>query len=159
MNAGVFIVAVMCAQHAFAERVYVTQGEFGETSFSDVALPGAQAVDLELGDPSSEEVLQAQQQMQVTAELVAELADARHARTQARAQQRAAAKAQEPPAALPPAEIEDRYLYPYARWPFSRRPGIGPPRDPGRPQRPPKAAPEDVPPGFASKWIVGSADR
>ena len=164
MKSGFLIAVLLCAQQALAERVYITQGDFGEASFSDVALPGSQAIDLEVGDPSAEEVVHSQQRAQVTADLAAELADARRARAEVRARQRAALVAQAPPALLPPEETEVRYLYPYAHRPFLHRPGIGPGRGhPGRPPRPPKGpmqpAPEDMSPGFASKWITGSAGR
>ena len=163
MKAGFLVALVLCAQQALAERVYVTQGAFGEASFSDVALPGSQAIDLDVGDPTADEVRQSQHRAQVTAELAAELAQARHARAEVRARQRAAMKVEAPPLLAPEAAAV-RYLYPFAQRPFFYRPGKavgrGHPQRPAQgPKGPPRATPEDVSPGFQSKWIAGSAGR
>lgn len=116
-------------------EVFVTVGEHGEVSFSDVASPGAERRTLPPVVPNRDAVADLDRRIQQTLDVARALEASRLAREQARAEARAAAA----PAAPPVTIVEERYApfpYVYAPYPHPRHPHHRPP-----PTEPPDAEP------------------
>lgn len=120
--------------------VFVTTGEHGEVSFSDVATPGAERRTLPAIERDDDALAELDRRIQQTLEVARVLEEARLAREKSRAEARAAAA---PPPAI--VTVEERYApYPYVYAP-SRHPRFGPHRrhKPHRDDPPPAEPPSD----------------
>lgn len=117
-------------------EVFVTVGEHGEVSFSDVASPGAERRTLPPVTANDDALADLESSIRQTLDVARALEESRLAREQARAEARAAAA---PPAAPPVVYVEERYApfpYVYAPHRFPRHPHQRPP-----PAEPPDSAP------------------
>lgn len=141
---------------ALAQEIYVSTGEHGEVSFSDVAGPGAEPVTLAAPAPSAEPEAELEQRIRQTLAVADALEASRLAREQARAEARAAGAAAR--AAVTDRQAaetdDDRYSpYPYLFVPRHRPPPHGGPG--GEP--PPEPAPEDTVHASPFEWRQDAA--
>lgn len=112
--------AQAASEEAEAERsVFVTTGEHGEPSFSDVEEPGAERITVPVPEPA-EDPAEIERRIAQTLAVAEALETSRLARERARAEARAEHRAQER-TELPEPVVEERYIgmYPY---PYSVRP-------------------------------------
>jgi hypothetical protein len=116
------------------QEVFVTTGEHGEVSFSDVSTPGAERRTLPAIERDDDALAELDRRIQQTLDVARVLEESRLAREKARAEARAAT---EPPPVI--VTVEERYVrYPYVYAP-QRHGRFGPhrPHKPGRDQPPP----------------------
>jgi hypothetical protein len=104
-----------------SQEIYVSTGEHGETTFSDVAGPSAERVEVATSEPAENSLAELERRIQQTLTVANALEESRLAREKARAEARAAAAAQAQPE--PQVVYQDRYVnYPYVlRSPYDRR--------------------------------------
>lgn len=122
------------------QYVYVSTGAHGETSFSDVADPGAERLELDVPAASPDALAEMERRIARNLAVANDLEASRLAREQARAEARAAAAAGRSQSA--PQVYDDGYDYPYVLQPYYR-----PPHRPGRPGHGPGGRPDRPEPG------------
>ncbi len=123
------------------EDIYVSTGEHGEVSFSDVAQPGAVRVTVETADPLEDPLAELDRRIEQTLTVADALEASRLAREQERREARARARADDRADSAPEVVYQDRYVSPYLFPPARHQGGRPWPHD--RPRRPP---PEPEPP-------------
>jgi hypothetical protein len=103
-------------------EVYVSTGEHGEISFSDVAAPGAERVYVATSEPAEDPLAELERRIEQTLTVANALEASRLAREKARADANAGAAAAQSQAA-PEVVYQDRYVdYPYVlRSPYDGR--------------------------------------
>ncbi len=122
-------------------EVYVSTGDHGEVSFSDLAQPGAERLELAVSPVSPDVLAESQRRIEQTLDVADALEASRLARERVRAEARAEAAAAQA-RAQPQVIYRDSYDdYPYVfhpgRWPGHRpghRPGQRPEHLPARPR-------------------------
>lgn len=121
---------------AAVREVYVSTGDYGEVSFSDLAQPGAERLELAVTPVPEDALAESERRIEQTLDVAGALEASRLAREQARAQARADAAAAQA-RAQPQVIYRDTYDdYPYVYYP-GRWPGRWPDHRPGhRPGRP-----------------------
>jgi hypothetical protein len=108
---GVVLLAgsVTAGTAASAQEVFVSTGSHGETSFSDVAEPGAERIVVESAPPRDDALAEMQRRIEQTLTVANALEESRLARETARAEARdraAERQAQQPPQVI----YQDRYV-------------------------------------------------
>jgi len=146
MTVRVLLVVLTLASPALAAEIYLSTGSSGEASFSDVALPDAVAVDVEVHQPSVGEADSTRARLAETLAMASELEDARREREKVYAQRRAEANrraAQQIPKYQEPEDhrvVSSGYFedyFPYPRAPHHR---------PHKPRKP------RMSPGHSKPW-------
>jgi hypothetical protein len=135
----VWTAATGAAAQTSTREVYVFVGEHGETTFSDVAQPGAERFELEVTQPSEDALAELDRRIEQTLSVANSLEASRLARESARAAaadraaQRAAQARQQPQVIYQDRYADSPYVLRPEYWP-GRRPGHRP--RPDHPDRP-----------------------
>lgn len=93
-----------------SQEVFMTTGAHGETSFSDVAEPGAQRIVLTTPEPLEDSIAAIQRRIEQALTVAEALEDSRLAREAARAEARERAAVRQAAQAPPQVVYEDRYV-------------------------------------------------